>query len=648
MKQFFFVLILILSSSILEAQVPAGFNYQAVIRNNDGEIFADQQVKMKFSILRDSKTGTAIYVETQSANTNQFGLVNLTIGDGTVLSGIFDPGGWGMHKHFLKVEIDPSGGDAFVHMGTSQLHSVPYAFHAQTVEEDQVEDADADPENELQELQLSGTVLGLSGSSKTVNLPSSGGGDNWGTQTVASDETLSGEGTFSSPLGVVVSEIPVSWEKITGKPTGFDDGIDDVADDDPDPTNEIQMLSISGTTLSLSEGGGSVELPTGTGGDNWGTQTVVTDETLTGLGIESNPLQIKNGGVTSAKILDGSILTNDLADFNVTGQKIANNAITTEKINAGAVTGIKIAQAGATNGQTLKWNGTSWTPGDDLTGSSLWEETPPYGIRYINGNVGIGQTPHRHKLTIYDDDNSQIGFYNSTSGTSGTDGFTIGTTPAGSPVWIWNWENSNMHFATNNTRRLDILANGTIIIWKNLNIMTDGGISNAILVNDDEALWYNGTYYSWGYGGDYNYFADPVTIKATNVPGYDLVVNGTAAKTGGGSWSNLSDIRLKNVLGNFTKGLNEIMALQPIRFTYKDGNPRQLSSEEEQVGFIAQEVQKIFPEAVNQCADGYLDFNIHTVNVALVNAVKELKAENELLKERLKKLEIIIGDLAEE
>jgi septation ring formation regulator EzrA len=79
----------------------------------------------------------------------------------------------------------------------------------------------------------------------------------------------------------------------------------------------------------------------------------------------------------------------------------------------------------------------------------------------------------------------------------------------------------------------------------------------------------------------------------------------------------------------------------------KRDNPRKLDSTIEQVGFVAQEVQKIFPEAVTQAEDGYLDFNMHEINVALVNAVKELKAENDLLKNRLEKLKQLVGAMAE-
>jgi hypothetical protein len=124
-----------------------------------------------------------------------------------------------------------------------------------------------------------------------------------------------------------------------------------------------------------------------------------------------------------------------------------------------------------------------------------------------------------------------------------------------------------------------------------------------------------------------------------DAPTYTLAVSGTAAKTGGGSWTNLSDGRLKDIHGEYTKGLSEIIALQPVVFTYKKDNPVQLNSDQPQIGFIAQEVQKIFPEAVSENSNGYLDFNMHAVNIALVNAVKELKAENEKLREQNRLIE---------
>jgi len=52
---------------------------------------------------------------------------------------------------------------------------------------------------------------------------------------------------------------------------------------------------------------------------------------------------------------------------------------------------------------------------------------------------------------------------------------------------------------------------------------------------------------------------------------------------------------LKDLIGDYEKGLKEILDLRAVRFTYKEFNPRHLDSDEEQIGFIAQDVQKIFP-----------------------------------------------------
>jgi hypothetical protein len=268
------------------------------------------------------------------------------------------------------------------------------------------------------------------------------------------------------------------------------------------------------------------------------------------------------------------------------------------------------------------------------------------GRLYVNRNVGIGNL---NPLTLLDIDgnsvNPEMRLVNDGTGRSTTDGLKIGYSGYG--YW-WNYENSDLAFATNNAERFTIkndgkVGIGTIFPGYKLDVAGDLDINSgingpALYCNGKEAIWFNGTYYSWGFGGNYNYFSDAVTIGTTAVPGYSLVVSGTAAKTDGGSWSNLSDIRLKNLTGNYEKGLKEIVALQPVKFFYKKGNPRELASDKEQIGFVAQDVQKIFPEAVTEAEDGYLDFNIHSVNVAVVNAIKELKAENDQLKIESSKL----------
>lgn len=114
---------------------------------------------------------------------------------------------------------------------------------------------------------------------------------------------------------------------------------------------------------------------------------------------------------------------------------------------------------------------------------------------------------------------------------------------------------------------------------------------------------------------------------------YDLNMRqDSAAKPGGGSWTNSSDIRIKENIKDYTKGLNDIIKLKPKIFDYngKGGYEKQ----KDVIGLIAQEVLPIFPESIstfmeklepsdNEKTELY-DFNMHSVNIALINAVKEL------------------------
>lgn len=101
-------------------------------------------------------------------------------------------------------------------------------------------------------------------------------------------------------------------------------------------------------------------------------------------------------------------------------------------------------------------------------------------------------------------------------------------------------------------------------------------------------------------------------------------VTGTQGLTGSTTWTNTSDARLKDIHGAYTKGLNEILNLHPVTFSYKKDNPLGRPSDTVIQGLIAQEVQPHFPEAVTTREDGYLDLNMHSINVAMINAVKEL------------------------
>ncbi|MDD3876264.1 MAG: hypothetical protein PHT69_06555 [Bacteroidales bacterium] len=116
--------------SFLQAQSPQSFKYQAVLRDNAGIIIANQNIPIRVSIHQGSSTGTVIYKETFSPTTNQYGLVNLNIGTGIVVSGNFSTISWGTDSYFIQIEVD--AGSGYVDMGATQLLSVPYALYSAT------------------------------------------------------------------------------------------------------------------------------------------------------------------------------------------------------------------------------------------------------------------------------------------------------------------------------------------------------------------------------------------------------------------------------------------------------------------------------------------------------------------------------------
>lgn len=122
--------VLLILSTILEAQVPQTFPYQAVARDAAGNVLANQNIGLRFSILTGSSSGPVVYQETQTATTNKLGLFSANIGQGTVLSGTFAGIAWGSASKFIKIEIDPSGGTSYTATGTSELMSVPYALYS--------------------------------------------------------------------------------------------------------------------------------------------------------------------------------------------------------------------------------------------------------------------------------------------------------------------------------------------------------------------------------------------------------------------------------------------------------------------------------------------------------------------------------------
>ena len=104
----------------------------------------------------------------------------------------------------------------------------------------------------------------------------------------------------------------------------------------------------------------------------------------------------------------------------------------------------------------------------------------------------------------------------------------------------------------------------------------------------------------------------------------------------------LSDARVKENVRTATEGLSVIDALRPVRFDFKNGFG---NNRKNQLGFVAQEVEAVFPDAVDvmgdkdENGDPYKSVGPAALIPVLVKAIQELKADNDALKARIAALE---------
>ena len=143
----------------------------------------------------------------------------------------------------------------------------------------------------------------------------------------------------------------------------------------------------------------------------------------------------------------------------------------------------------------------------------------------------------------------------------------------------------------------------------------------------------------------------PATVSVgigTTTPDNLLTVNGSADKPGGGSWGTYSDGRLKTVNGSFGSGLGQVMQLRPIRYRYKPDNGIGIRDADEHIGVVAQEVQRVIPEAVTENGKGYLLVNNDPIIWSMVNAIKEQQREIEQQQKLLRAQSAAMRSLAAE
>jgi len=115
-------------------------------------------------------------------------------------------------------------------------------------------------------------------------------------------------------------------------------------------------------------------------------------------------------------------------------------------------------------------------------------------------------------------------------------------------------------------------------------------------------------------------------------------INDVGADANGKLQAATSDMNLKNTIENSPFGLNEILLLNPVTFLYNDTD-RKIDSDVKEVGFIAQDVFDIIPNAVSATGTGDLQLDYRAITATLTKAIQEQQALIKALEQRIINLE---------
>ena len=137
----------------------------------------------------------------------------------------------------------------------------------------------------------------------------------------------------------------------------------------------------------------------------------------------------------------------------------------------------------------------------------------------------------------------------------------------------------------------------------------------------------------------------------TTSPGYTLTVSGTSWTTNN-AWAG-SDIRWKQNIVPLQSSLDKVMQLKPVNFDWRANEfPDLHFSNGTQIGFIAQDVEKVIPEVVTTDNNGYKGISYERITPVLTGAIQEqqseismLKAENTVMKSDIEMMKLEIQKL---
>jgi hypothetical protein len=217
-----------------------------------------------------------------------------------------------------------------------------------------------------------------------------------------------------------------------------------------------------------------------------------------------------------------------------------------------------------------------------------------------------------------------------------------------------NLDGSELRFSISATERMRITSAGNVGIGNTnpLSAADQHGLQITAPVGKAAYLRLNFTsntgldVIQGGDGTGYLYLRDNSELRfgTNNTTRMTIAANGSIGAPSGTNIYNASDARLKKNVSTTTYGLDAISALNPVKFNWVDGFEKSEDGKD-MLGFVAQEVQAVLPEAVESFGgnsvtigdtviDNPLRVNEKFIIPVLVKAIQELKAEIDILKNK--------------
>ena len=431
-------------------------------------------------------------------------------------------------------------------------------------------------------------------------------------------------------------------------------------------------------------------------GTNTGDQTITLTGDVTGGGIGSFVTTIGTGAITSGKILDATIADIDVsATAAIAGTKIAPAFGAQNISNTGTLTTGTTGQfaVNATGNITKINNITTSFPAsqgaaatiltNDGAGNLSWAANTPGAGWGVSGNGGltsanfigpqagvpfnikIGTTWAGRIEPATGVANTTFGYGAGTLLSSGIDNTAIGynalasNTTAGGNTAVGRGALATQSVGQGST------TYNTGVGYQALNLNTTGKWNTAMGYNSGGA----------NLDGNYNTFIGSLAgltsgtaVQYSTAIGYNAQVTASNAIVLGGTGVDAvnvgigttaptqklhvignilasgtitpSDLRYKKSIKPLTNALSNVSKLNGVTYYYRTEEfSEQGFNKEKQIGVIAQEIEKIYPELVTTDANGYKAVDYSKLTPILVEAIKELNSQNEQLKSKLKSLE---------